>query len=201
MTHPVLPQDLQHLFAELARLADSGDDMPEEDAPIGMLTRQFFDNNWKECKEGLLSKTSRIRVWPMQPRSPRIFKFEIDTPFKRKLNRDAPVELVSGPARGMVFYNPKVFENTDDPAVAVALDLDQAFFHPNVSSRNGFCCLGELPTNPYPFPLDLLMENVVYPLITYQSRRPVHPLDKEAAHYFAFDPECMQGLEPPASLY
>ncbi len=201
MNQSNLPPEVQHLLNQFSRLADFGDGMPEEDSPLGVLTRHFFEHNWMQCKEGLLRKTSKIRVWPAPSRAPRMFKFEIDCAFKRKKNREAPVELMPGPVRGSVYYRPDVFTNTDDPAVAVALDQDQAFFHPNHSPRNGFLCLGELPANPYPLPLDLLMENVAYPLITYQSRRPVHPLDLDAAHYFAFSPDAMQGLEPPAPLY
>lgn len=201
MTNHNVPQELQHLMRHLAHLAELADGMPEEDTSLGILTREYLDNNWRQCEEGLLRKTNKLRVWPMSTRSPWMFKFEVDCAWKRKLNREAPVELMPGPVRGTVFYRPDVFTNTDDPAVAVALDLDQAFYHPNHSSRNGFLCLGQLPDNPYPFPLDMLLESVVYPLITYQSRRPVHPLDADAAHYFAFDPDAMQGLEPPAPLY
>jgi hypothetical protein len=201
MTYNNHPQEIQQLLDQVYRLAELGDGMPGEDSPLGMLTWQFFDNNWKQCKEGLVRKTSKIHIWPALAQSPRIFKFEIECAYKRKRNRDAPVELMPGPVRGTVFYRPDVFTNTDDPAVAVALDQDQAFYHPNHSSINGFICLGELPTNPYPFPLDQLMEDVIYPLVTYQSRRPVHPLDLDAAHYFALDPDAMQGLEPPQPLY
>jgi len=201
MTRDVLPQELQHLVDHFSRLAEFADGMPCEDTPLGILTRQFFQNNWRNCKEGLLCKTNKIRVWPAPGQAPRTFKFEIDCRYKCKRSLDAPVELMSGPVRGNVFYRPDVFANTDDPAVAVALDQDQSFFHANYSRAKGFICLGELPPNPYPFPLDLLLENLVYPLVSYQSRRPVHPFDLEAAHYFALDPDAMQGLEPVEPLY
>jgi hypothetical protein len=193
--------ELQHFIRHLARLAEVGAGMPDDDTPAGVLTRQFFEGNWRQCHEGLLRHTSKLRIWPLPTLSPWMFKFEIDCPWKRKASVDAPVELQHEPLRGTVFYRPDVFTNTEDPAVAVALDVEQAFYHPNHSPRNGYLCLGALPANPYPFPLDLLMENVVYPLVTYQSRRPVDPLDRDAALYFAFDPDAMQGLEPPAPLY
>ena len=182
-------------------MVEFGPRMPEEDTPIGMLTRQFFANNWLNCEEGLLRKTRRIRVRPEPSPAPRAFEFEIDCPYKRQRGPNAPVELVPGPVRGAVYYRPDVFANAEDPAIAVALDRDQSFLHPNYSRDKGFICLGELPASPFPFPLDLLLENLVYPIVSYQHRRPVHPFDLEAARYFALDPEAMQGLEPAPPLY
>jgi hypothetical protein len=196
-----LPQELQHLLAHFSRMVEMGTRVPEEDTPLGRLSRQFFENNWRNCRDGLLRKTSRLRVWPEPSPAPRTFEFEVDSPYKCKRGADAPVELVPGPIRGTIYYRPDIFVNTEDPAIAVALDRSQWLLHPNYSRKLGFICLGELPTSPYPFPLDSLLQHLIYPICTYQHKRPVHPFDLEAARYFAFDPDAMQGLEPAASLY
>jgi hypothetical protein len=201
MTHPDLTPDLQNLLEHLWRLAEFGPRMPEEDTPLGILTRQFFANNWLNCEAGLLRKTNRIRVSPEQSPAPRAFKFEVDCNYKRQVSPKAPVELVPGPVRGTIYYRPDIFTNTEDPAIAVALDRDQSYLHPNYSRDKGFICLGELPPSPYPFPLDLLLENLIYPIVSYQHRRPVHPFDVEAARYFARADDAMHGLEPAPPLY
>jgi hypothetical protein len=46
-----------------------------------------------------------------------------------------------------------------------------------------------------------LLENHVYPIVSYQNRQPTHPADIEAARYFALEPAAMQGLEPAPPLY
>ena len=194
-------QELQHLLEHFSRMVEMGTRLPEEDTPLGMLSRQFFESNWRNCRDGLLRKTSRLRVRPEPSPAPRIFRFEIDSPYKRKRGPDAPVELAAGPICGTIYYRPDLFVNNDDPAIAVALDRDQWLLHPNYSRKLGFICLGELPRSPFPFPLDLLLENLIYPLCTYQHKRPVHPFDLEAARYFALDPSAMEGLTPAAPLY
>jgi hypothetical protein len=201
MTHNELPAELQEFMEQLSQLLARGSELPDEDTPLGKLTRQFFANNWRNCQEGLLRKTNRIRVWPEPSPAPRTFRFEIDCPYKRQCRPEAPVELVPGPIRGTVYYRPDIFANIDDPPIAVALDRDQSLLHPNCSREKGFICLGELPPTPYPFPLDLLLENLVYPIVSYQQKRPVHPFDADAARYFALDPDAMQGLEPAVPLY
>jgi hypothetical protein len=201
MTQIDLPAELQKFMEQFSQLLTLGSGMPAEDSPMGKLTRQFFANNWRNCQEGLLRKTNHIHIWPEPSPAPRTFRFEIDCPYKRQRGPEAPVELVPGPIRGTVYYRPDLFTNADDPAVAVALDRDQSLLHPNYSRQKGFICLGELPSSQYPFPLDLLFENLVYPIVSYQQKRPVHPFDVDAARYFALDPDAMQGLEPAAPLY
>ena len=61
--------------------------------------------------------------------------------------------------------------------------------------------LGDTSTLAEPAVVDNLIENHLYPIITYQNRRPSHPLDQEAARFFAIDPTAMDGLEPAAPLY
>jgi hypothetical protein len=150
-----------------------------------------------------LAKTARIRLLPQPGRSPRIFRFEIDCRYKRKTGADAPVELMPGPVRGTIHFRPDILINrkTLPPPIAVEIDRSLAYFHPNYCRQQGFLCLGEFPPSPYPFPLDLLLEDHLYPIVSYQNRRPAHPLDREAALYFALDPSAMEGLEPVEPLY
>jgi hypothetical protein len=199
MPNDSMPDEIRHLLDRFALMARLGDCLPAEENPIGMLTREFFANNWTNCRAGLLKKTARIRVWPEPSPFPRIFKFEIDCPFKRKTGSDGPIELLPGPVRGTAYYRPDILTASEIPPVAVALDVEQAFFHPNYSRRKGFLCLGELPR--VALPLDVLLENIVYPIVTYQNRRPNHAFDREAAAYFALVPEAMTGLEPVEPLY
>jgi hypothetical protein len=87
----------------------------------------------------------------------------------------------------------------DLPAVAVLVERRLGFLHPNYSRRYGILCCGELPGGP--IPLDLLFENYIYGIITYQNRRPTDPADVEAARYFALEPDAMEGLENVEPLY
>jgi hypothetical protein len=199
MPNDTMPGEIRRLLDQFAFMAMPGDCLPDKESPIGKLTREFFANNWTNCREGLLKKTARIHVWPEPSPFPRIFKFEIQCPFKRKTGPDAPIELLPGPVRGTVYYRPNVLTANESPPVAVALDAEQAFFHPNYSRRQGFLCLGELPR--VVLALDLLLENIIYPIVTYQNRRPAHAFDQEAAAYFALNPEAMMGLESVEPLY
>jgi hypothetical protein len=171
-------------------------------SPLDKLTREFAANNWAACADGLLQRTDRIRVWPEPSPAPLSFEFEIDTPYKRKLTPRAPVELVAGPVRGRILYRRDMFENPDGPLIAVQIDRRLGYFHPNYDRDRGFLCLGDqrnLP--PGPQALDLLLENHIFPIVSYQNRSPIHPLDFEAARYFAFQPTAMDGLEPVVPLY
>ncbi len=203
MTHEnsQLPVDLQRMMQMLLASVERGD-MPDEDEPLGRLTREFFANNWAECRDGLLTKTKRIRVSPQIAPAPRAFRFEIDCPYKRKLDADTRVELMPGPVRGEVIYRGDLFQDPDGPCLAVLIDKDLAYFHPNYSRERGYLCIGELgDLPPGPLPLDRLLENHLFPIISYQNRRPSHPADIEAARYFALEPTAMEGLEPVVPLY
>jgi hypothetical protein len=197
---PMTPLDLQQMLDRMQGIVDMQDDLPAVDTPVGRITREFLANNWANCCDDLLSKTSRIRVTPQPSPSPRVFRFEIDFPYKRKASRDAQVELMPGPIRGTIYYRPDALLSTKGPAIAARVDLDQQLLHPNVSRQHGFVCLGELPSSPYPFPLDLLLEHL-YTILTYQNYRPSHPLDFEAAAYFALEADALAGLEAVAPLY
>jgi hypothetical protein len=180
-------------------LARQRHDLPEEDTPTLKLSAQFLRNTWETCRDGLLAKTDRIHVCPEFSATPRTFQFKIQRPFKSKLGPDAPVLVEPGPIQGTIIYRRDLFLNFDEPSVAVVLDPYQHYFHPNYSRRHGLLCLGELP--PGPFPLDVLIENHLFPILSYQNRRPAHPADLEAARYFALDPDAMEGLEPVEPLY
>lgn len=176
--------------------------MPSEDTPLGCLTRGFFANNWSQCRAGLLACTQHIRVEPEPSPAPCRFLVEFDCPYKAKFGRDSAVRLMPGPVRGQVIYRGDMFEFPDGPTVAVLIDRTLGFFHPNHSPRSGSLCIGDqasLP--PGPIPLDQLLACHIYPIVSYQNRRPSHPLDVEAARYFALEADAMQGLEPPQPLY
>lgn len=175
---------------------------PEDDDPLYQLALEFFANNWAECREGLLSRTSRIRVWPEFSAAPRAFRFEIDCPYKRKRSPDSPVEWMPGPVSGEIIYRRDLFSSTEGPSLLVLIDRDLAYFHPNYSRSRGFLCIGD-ETNmpPGPLPLGRFLENHIFPIVSYQNRRPTHPADAEAARYFALDPTAMVGLEPVEPLY
>lgn len=204
MTHESNSQpqiDLEQMMRMLLARVERGD-MPDEDEPLGLLTREFFANNWSECHDGLLAKTSRIRVTPQMSPAPRAFRFEIDCPYKRKLDADSPVELMPGPVLGEVIYRGDLFQDPDGPCLAVVIDQALAYFHPNYSRQRGYLCIGELnDLPPGPIPLDRLLENHLFPIVSYQNRRPSHPADIEAARYFALEPTAMDGLEPVMPLY
>ena len=172
-----------------------------EESELGETTREFFSESWQEARDGLLAQTQLVRVVPDPGPCPMRFRFEFDLPYKRKAGVGAPVELVAGPLRGSILYRPDLMAL--DPAdreatIAVFLDQDQQFFHPNFSRAFGMLCIGDIP--PEPFPLQALLEHL-YGIFTYQNRTPGDPADFEAARYFATDPESMAGLEIVEPLY
>jgi hypothetical protein len=188
---------LQHLLAVLQPKAAS-----DGDSPLMKIAREFFVNNWNDCREGLLAKTSLLRVYPQWSAMPCTFRFELDRPYKSKRGHNGPVELQPGPIRGLIAYRADLFVDTSVPYIAIQVDPALNFFHPNSSRQRGsLVCLGELPDNLFPFPLDLLLETRLYPILTYQDRRPSSPFDLDAANYFALHPEAMDGLEPAEPLY
>ena len=191
-----IPRSWEELLATVQ--ARSG--MPSEDLPLGRLTRDFFANNWAQCRDGLLTRTRLIRVWPEPSPAPSRFRFEFDCPYKARLRGDAPIQWMPGPVRGHVAYRGDLFEFPDGPSVAVKIDRDLGFFHPN--HKSGHLCVGDLANlRAGPIPLDQLLASHIYPIVSYQNRRPSHPLDIDAARYFALEPDAMQGLEPPQPLY
>lgn len=191
----------EEVMRRVSRILAMGDDLPPAGTALGDLTRDFLRNNWETYCETFRDRDSRVRVIPEPRETPRTFRFEIDLPYKSKPHRDAPVELQPGPIHGMVIYRPDMFSNLEEPCVAVRLDPAMAYFHPNFSRQHGLVCLGPIVQFKGPILLDLLVENHLYPILSYQNRRPHHPADFEAARYFAMNPDAMDGLEPVPPLY
>ncbi len=189
---------LDDLLAQMSQFLLTTGDLPPADTPVGQLTREFFGNTWQTCQQQLLTKTDRIHVMP-EGHPARMFHFEFDLPYRQKFMHSHQVNLMSGPIRGIVMYRPDLMANLHQPSVAVRLDPSMGYFHPNYSREHGLVCLGDLP--PGPFPLEGLLEHHLFPILSYQNRRPVHPADAEAARYFATNPEAMIGLEPVLPLY
>jgi hypothetical protein len=188
------------MLAQLNQIASDPGFLDE--TPAALLQRQFHHNNWRACRAGLLAKTNVLQVHPVPGPAPRIFHFAIDCPYKRKLHSTAPVELMPGPVRGLIHYRADLFASPDLPYIAVQIDPTLGYFHANCSRQRGsLLCLGEIPPSVFPFPLAALLESHLYPIVTYQNRRPSHPFDDEAARYFAHEPTAMDGLEPVRPLY
>lgn len=193
--------DPQRLMANLARITEVSGHNRDEDTPAAILFGELMPNIWQRCVE-LLRKTSVLRVEPEPGPVPRMFRFEVDCPYKRKRGPSEPVKLMPGPVRGLIHYHTDMFANPDLPYIAVQIDPTLGYFHPNCSRRRGsLLCLGEIPPAAFPFPLDLLLENHIYPIVTYQNRSPAHAFDEEAARYFACEPTAMDGLEDARALY
>ena len=140
-----------------------------------------------------------MRVEPQPSPAPRVFRFELDVPFKQKRGPEALVERVAGPLTGTIRYRPDLYTApADEPSVLVFVDRQLHLFHPNFSRQHGWLCTGHLP--PGPFPLEALLEHV-YGILTYQNRSTSDPADLQAARYFATDPGAMDGLELVEPLY
>jgi hypothetical protein len=192
----------ERFLQSLLDAALDSDSLAEEDTPLGRLAREYFTANWIECRDGLLRRTTKIRVVPEPDPAPRAFWFEIDCRYKRKFDTSSVVEMMPGPVSGRILYRSDLFENPELPAVAVLIDRNLGYFHPNFSRQHGVLCLGDERNLPRgPLPLGPLLENHVYPIISYQNRHPAHPADLEAARYFALDPTAMDGLERVEPLY
>ena len=188
---------LSDLMDELHNLAGFDDGLPDPSTAEGRSTREFFANNWEEAREGLLSRTQRVRVRPLPGTGPRSFSYEFDRPYKRKLP-EGMVELAPGPVTGTIRYRPNVLN--PDPgsrSVMVFVDSDR-FYHPNYARSHGVLCIGDIP--PGPFPLEALIEHV-YGIVSYQNMDSANPADPEAVRYFSTDPDALEGLTDVEPLY
>ncbi len=198
MTHaPDIQFSLGDLMDELHDLAGLDEGLPDPSTAEGRATREFFANNWEEAREGLLSRTQRVRVRPLPGAGPRSFSYEVDRPYKCKRPQGI-VELAPGPVRGTIRYRPNVL--APDPgshSVLVFVDSD-GFYHPNYSPKHGVLCIGDIP--PGPFPLEALIEHL-YSIISYQNMDSTNPWDLEAVRYFGTDPEALKGLAEVKPLY
>ncbi len=190
---------LEEMLQRLSALVDHRALLPDRNTPVGETTHDFFENNWIQARDGLLARTERIRVEPLQSGPvPYQFRFEIDRPYKSK-TADGGIELVEGPIRGMIRYRPDLYlAAPDEASIVVLLDRSQHLFHANHSRRHGILCVGDIPTGPY------LLEHLLlhlFSILSYQNWSASDPADLEAARYFATDPEAMSGLEVVEPLY
>ena len=194
---PDIQLSLSDLMDELHNLAGLDEGLPDPATGEGQATRDFFANNWEEAREGLLSRTQRVRVRPLPGVGPRSFSYEVDRPYKYKRPQGI-VELAPGPVRGTIRYRPNVL--TPDPgsrSVLVFVDSD-GFYHPNFSRSHGVLCIGDIP--PGPFPLEALIEHL-YSIVSYQNMDSTRPADWEAVRYFGTDPDALEGLAEVEPLY
>jgi hypothetical protein len=193
---------LAELLAKLLAPPD-GLDLESGKTAIEAPSGEFFRNNWENARDGLLSKTRKIRMWPIGA-TPRVFRFEVDRPFWRQRTPASAVELAAGPIRGTIVYQPVALRAgggeapIDAPGVVVLLDPDLALLHPNFSRRHGFLCLGRLPEGP--LPLEALLIHV-YGVLCYENRSTADPADADAAAYFAAVPEALSALPRAEPLY
>lgn len=202
MNTPTTPVDFQRLLDQLIEIRQTAGEPWDDEVPADKLMCDFLQNSWERCRDGLLRRTSILSVEPEPWLGPRVYRFKINCPYKRKAGTNGPVELMPGPVSGMIHYRRDMFASPELPYIAVQIDPRLGYFHPNCSRRRGsLVCLGEIPPTAFPFALDLLLENHLYPIVTYQNRHPAHPFDEEAARYFALEPTAMQGLEPAKPLY
>jgi hypothetical protein len=188
---------LSDLMDQLHDLAGLDEGLPDPSTDEGRATRAFFANNWEEAREGLLSRTRRVRVRPLPGTGPRSFSYEVDRPYKCKRPQGI-VELAPGPVSGTIRYRPNVL--APDPgshSVLVFVDSD-GFYHPNYSRKHGVLCIGDIP--PGPFPLEALIEHL-YSIISYQNMDSTNPWDLEAVRYFGTDPDALKGLTEVEPLY
>lgn len=184
---------LVHLLSRLAAIAEPPG---IESTGAGALREEFFENNWREARDGLLARTRKIRVQPPLERAPRAFHFELDRPYKHK-RADGQVELAPGPVRGMICYHPDPFaRSAGQAAVVVLLDPALGLYHPNFSRDFGALCLGELHGTPA---LEPLLEHV-WGILSYVNLTVSHPADAEASAFFSV-PEARDGLPPGEPLY
>ncbi len=179
---------LEHLLGLAERL-------PDECTELGRLTREWLKSNWEDAREGLLARSTRLRVRPAHGPAPTLFRFEIERAFKRRAS-DGSIELASGPITGTIAYRPDLFTALDQQSFLVLVDTDLALLHPNV--RDGLMCLGDLPAGPYA--LDRLLLQV-YAVLSYENRSTSSALDPQAARYFATAPDALEGLQPVQPLW
>ena len=188
-----LPNDLLAHIERLMLLDRHTDNLPDPGTTLGVLTREFFENNYAQARDGLLARTRLLRVEPQQSASPHVFRFAYDRPYKSKaMVANAPVELHDGPLCGTIRYRPDLFSaGPGEPCIGVHVDREHQLFHPNFSRSHGMLCIGDIPSGP--FPLEVLLEHL-YCVLTYQNISVSDPADAEAAAYFALDEHALDGL-------
>lgn len=197
--HPSPPPTIDALFQQLVQVAALSDSLPDADTAIGRTTREFFDASWRAASSGLLSRTTRLRVEPLQPSAPHVFRFEMDLPYKAQVAPGEPIETRPGPIRGTIRYRPDLFTaDVHEPGIAVLLEPGQHLLHPNFSRRHGMLCIGDVPAGP--FELEHLLEHL-WSVLGYENLSTSDPADREAARIFAEDPDALDGLGNAGPLY
>ena len=204
MSHPTpergpLPEPFSvvQLLRRLADIPTQELEPVEGAADDGDQRAEFFFHNWSEARDGLLSRTSKIRVQPQASRAPRVFHFELDRPYKRK-REDGGVELAPGPLHGLICYHPDPFASVPgQTSVAMLIDPGLGLFHPNFSRVFvGQLCLGHLHGTPALAPL---LEHI-WGILSYTNLTVSDPADREASAFFSV-PEARDGLPPAEPLY
>ena len=189
-------------LVDLVSLASSGSAVgvagPDPSSSEGRAAWDFFENNWRQARDGLLSRTERIRVRPLPTRAPpTAFSFEVDRPYKRK-RADGMVVLEPGPVCGTIFYRTDVLTAPRNSPPACVFLSSKGFYHPNFSRSLGVLCLGPLPGGP--FPLDALLLHL-YAIVSYQHLGTNDPLDADALRYFSREPDAFEGIADVPRLY
>ncbi len=198
MPQELMEQMIDGMFSTPVRRDASA----EADSPLAEIAHEFFTNNWNGFRDGLLERSNIMRVRPLQPVAPTTFYFEFDRPYKCHSPGSDSIEIKAGPIRGTIWYRPNLFEDPEQNYIAVQVDPELHYFHPNCAARYGsMICLGRLPAVPFPLPLDMLIENHLYPILTYQNMAPTDSLNRDAAIYFALAANPMEGLLPVPPLY
>ena len=164
--------------------------------PAGSAAREFFLNGWLEAEEGLLARSSIVRVTPRGLPAPTAFELEFDVPYKRQ-RPDGEVELAPGPLRGALFYRSDPFDPEIAGTQVQVLLEDHSLLHPNFSRRYGALCLGALPPA---LSLEPLLE-LLYAIVSYQELSVDDPADAGAAAWFRASPDAFNGLDHPLPLY
>ncbi len=191
-TPPLAADDGGGLLQFLLGLEDP---LPEDE--LGREAREWFERSWSDARAGILARSTRLRLTPRSPEAPRLFRFELDRPYRRR-NADGAIELAPGPIRGTIHYRADLLNALPDEAgVVVLVDTDLSFYHCNHDARSGLLCLGDLRG---PCPLERLLPHL-YSILSYENHSTTSPLDPHAAAYFATDPEAFLGLRPVEPLW
>ena len=185
------------LIAQLQLLLGIEDPLPDERTELGRRTRDWLERNWADAREGLLAKSTRLRVSPPTSASPNTFRFTLERGYKRR-NADGTIGLAPGPITGLIKFRPDLLTAPEDETrVLVLVDPSVGLLHPQHDPRSGLLCCGDLYGM---VSLEAALVHV-FTILTYQNCNVTSALDVEAARYFATDPGARAGLEPVEPLW
>jgi len=194
-TRPPSTRELLDLIEQLERLSSTPSAAP---APHQTVAREFFANTWRDARDGLLSRTERLRVEAAPGPAPRSFHFSMDLPYLRQAHPDDEVEVAPGPLTGTITYRPDVMVAAAGEPVLYVTVANSDWCHPNYSRTHGWFCTGQLP--PGPIDLETVLE-ILYVFASYQSYSVEDPADRESAELLAARPELLDALGEPAPLW